>query len=195
MYSRGIRGHSGAWTHRGIVKLLRGLGFRYSHGYSGYSPGYYQALTGTHRCSRTRGRALTRRCSRTARRARARRTRWSAIPSEVLFESPGREYPVSTDVSTPEYPQCIPDCPCSDAPGATRSDADGVVPRRRPQSTDGSTPSTSVSTLITPSAAGRSDGVVPRLAEALFSSAAERRGQARVPGEPEGVLWVLTWAL
>ncbi len=62
-------------------------------------------------------------------------------------------------------------------------------------STDGSTPSTGVSTPSTPPGAGRADGVVPRLAEALFSSVAERRGQARVPGEPEGVLWVLTWAL
>ncbi len=43
MYSRGIRGHSGALTHRGIVKVLRGLGFRYSHGYSGTG-----VLPGTH---------------------------------------------------------------------------------------------------------------------------------------------------
>ena len=43
-----------------------------------------------------------------------------------------------------------------------------------------------MSTPSTPPGAGKADGVVPRLAEALFSSAAERRGQARVPGEPEG---------
>ena len=69
-------------------------------------------------------------------------------------------------------------------------------------STGVSTPSTDVSTPSTPSGAGRADGVVPRLAEALFSSVAERRGQARVPGEysrghsdysgcSHGILWVL----
>jgi hypothetical protein len=55
------------------------------------------------------------------------------------------------------------------------------APRVSTPSTDGSTPSISVSTLSTPPGAGKADGVVPRLAEALFSSAAERRGQARVP--------------
>ena len=48
-------------------------------------------------------------------------------------------------------------------------------------STGVSTPSTDVSTPSTPSGAGRADGVVPRLAEALFGGVAERRGQARVP--------------
>ena len=50
-------------------------------------------------------------------------------------------------------------------------------------STGVSTPSTDVSTPSTSSGAGRADGVVPRLAEALFGGVAERRGQARVPGE------------
>jgi hypothetical protein len=154
-------------------------------------------------------------------------------------ESPGREYPVSTDVSTPEYPQCIPDYPCSGRAGATRSDADGVArraPRVSTPSTDWSTPSTDVSTPSTPSGAGRADGVVPRRRpqstlreyseyrrehseyrceyfdypvgrrEGGRRRATARRGAlqqrrraaragARTPGEPEGVLWVLTWAL
>ena len=120
-------------------------------------------------------------------------------------ESPGREYPVSTR-KYPRVPHNAPQTtPAAVAPvqhDAMQTASCRSVARRAPRvstpSTDGSTPSTSVSTLITPSAAGRADGVVPRLAEALFSSAAERRGQARVPPASTtyyGVLWVLTWAL
>jgi hypothetical protein len=156
------RGTSG--THRGTL------------GTPGYLTG---VLTGTHRCSRTRGRALRRRCSRTARRARARRTR---LVGDTVggTESPGREYPVSTDGSTPEYPTMHPRLPlqrsrrcntkrcrrrratasAAEHPVSTPS-TDGSTP-----STGVSTPSTTVSTLITP-------------ASTTYN----------------GVLWVLTWAL
>ena len=118
-----------------------------------------------------------------------------------MLSTPGvQEYPVSTDVSTPRVPlEVPPDYPCSGrADGRTmrvvavqhetlQTASCRSVALRAPcvstPSTGVSTPSTDVSTPSTPSGAGRADGVVPRLAEALFGGVAERRGQARVPGE------------